>query len=158
MVICVSSLMTKCVKKLKFCLEANFDNSSDRIWDNGTFCKSPTSDVSYLASKNSKNLGSQRSQHISKKVNKAFLHRICKGKCAQKSTENQFSKNSLKIILTRIPSTKVELLMKRTHFEAYYDLKSRFLRRIKFLVPYSYFDYFCNRAWFSKYGDYNSFT
>ena len=128
----------------------SFDNPSDRIWDNGLFCKSPTSDVSYLASKNLKNLGSQRSQHISKKENKAFLHRIYKGKCAQKSIENQFSKNSFKIILTRIPSTKVEFLMKRTHFDAYYDLKCWFLRRIKFLVPYSYFDDFCNRAWFSK--------
>ena len=33
--------------------------------------------------------------------------------------------------------------MKRTHFEAYYDIKSRFLRRIKFLVPYAYFHLFC---------------
>ena len=130
------------------------DNPSDRIWDNGLFCKSPTSDVSYLASKNFKNLGSQRSQHISNMQNKAFLHRIYKGKCAQKSIENQISKKSSKIILTRIPSTKVEFLMKRTHFEAYYDLKIRFLRPFKFLVPYSYFDHFCNRAWFSKYGDY----
>ena len=94
--------------------------------------------------KNLKNLGSQRSQHISNMQNKAFLHRIYKGKCAQKSIENQISKKSSKIILTRIPSTKVEFLMKRTHFDAYYDLKCWFLRRNKFLAPYSYFDDFCN--------------
>ena len=127
-----------------FVLRQIFDNSSDRIWDNGLFYKSPTSDVSYVASKILKNLRSSRNQDFLNKQNHPDLHRIYKGKSKPKSSEIRFSKFFWKIILMKIPLYKMEFLMKRIHFNAYLNLKCRFLGQVRFLAPYSNFNDFIN--------------
>ena len=58
------------------------------------------------AEKNSINFRNRRSQHISNKENTAFLHRIYKGNCAQKSNGNQFSKFLLKSFSQESPRHK----------------------------------------------------